>query len=72
MISMKDSNEISLSDFSVLCEKNNLTFTNPDLLNRLFIGYRHLQEMLGKLPQDIQPSDEPATVQINDSCIVSK
>ena len=72
LIPMKDSNEISLSEFSILCEKNNLTFTNPDLLKRLFIGYRHLQEMLGKLPQDIQPSDEPATVQIDDSCIVSK
>ena len=72
MTPMKDSNEISLSEFSVLCERNKLTFTNPDLLERLFIGYCHLQEMLGNLPQDIQPSDEPATVQINDSCIISK
>ena len=69
---MKDSKEISLSEFSVLCEKNNLTFTNPDLLKRLFMGYRQLQEMLGKLPQDIQPSEEPSTVQINDGCIISK
>ena len=72
MIPMRDSNEISLSDFSVLCEKNKLTFTNPDLLKRLFTGYRHLQEMLGNLPQDIQPSDEPSTVQINEGCIISK
>ena len=69
---MKESNEISLNEFATLCEKNKLTFTNPDLLKRLFIGYCYLHEMLGSVPQDIQPSDEPATVQINDSCIISK
>ena len=69
---MKDSNEISLNEFTALCEKNKLTFTNRGLLKRLFIGYCYLQEMLESVPQDIQPSDEPANVQINDSCIISK
>ena len=69
---MDDSSQTSLKEFSVICEKKQLTSNNPDLMNRLFKGYCRLQEMLENVPQDILPMEEPSTVYVNDSLIVSK
>lgn len=62
---MSNSNVVSLETFAALAAQRGLKM-EPDMLERQYIGYCNLQELLARLPSKPDPATDPALVFVGD------
>ena len=64
---MESRSIMDIQSFSVLAAQRGLTIESDDMLERLYVGYCSLQDLLARLPAQPDPATDPALLFLGDA-----